>query len=493
MLSKKTIEQATINVIEWAMDNPLWNSRRLSFVEDMQGDACFSEAEKMLINAGIDNPLELFLESPAADLWRIAMMEDFFTSDFGDDTLGSNVIEEYMNAREEFESAAGRNWLKGLRHSQISLFEVTGIQRGKTFTLRDMILDGTTLTVHDNAQSKFCAIWDCIAARIVRLDNQCYFAHTVLPLERKFANLILQAFENALSEAKCKKAQRENRTLRRDVDELTSARVNQYAELNRTAIFLQMWLIQSTLENQPQSTAFLNSDGETIIACTVRFPMASTQENIIRKLDESAGFKQAGSALRWTWISAGAASERMAKRGQIDLDAEVYPHPDPDSPGEDLSITKLGEITIQDDFLILDTNSEERARRGANYLSERMDNLLGPGSEIQHTNKPIDIHTTEDAARISVQIPKGMKTKEAHQYLDHHYRGILDQPELELGHNTPREAAQSHLWREKAIEWLKQLERSEYHRHQQYRQKLYDTAWIWEELKLQRPSQRGQA
>ncbi len=484
MLSKKKIEKATINVIEWSMDNPLWNSRRLSFVEDMQAGACFSEAEQMLVHAGIDNPLERFLESSAVHLWRIALMEDFFASSFGD-TLESNVVDEYMNEREEFESDAGRDWLKGLRNSQISLFEVIGIQRGRTVTLRDMILADTTLTVHDKAQSKSCAIWDCVAARIVRVEGKCYFAHTVLPLERKFANLIIQAFENTLNDAKCE-AKIENRAYRKIPDEQSGERTIQYAELNRTAIFLQMWLIQSTLEDQAQSATFLNSDGEKLIACEVRFPMASHQEDIIKKLNDSAGFDETGNAFQWAWIGAGTATERTEKRGEIDLDAEIYPYPD--SPGEELSVTKLGSITIEDGFLLLNTNSEERARRGANYLSKCMSDLLGQYSKIRYTHKPIEIHTTGNSANVDIRIPKGMKTKEAHQYLDNHYGAIIDQPESELGNNTPRKAAESPRWRAKAIEWLKQLERSEYRRHQRSKQKLYDTGWIWDELKLQRPS-----
>jgi len=364
MLNNKTIETITRNLIEWSMEFSLWSSRRLEISEEIKDFISQAGTEQWFMSVDFDNPLENFFQSHAARLWQIAALEEFFVSDFGENGK-ANVIDEYLRERGEYESASGQAWLKGLRHSNISLFEVIGIKRGKTITLRDMIHKNTTITVHEYLASKSIAIWDCVAARIVCVNEKLYLAGTVLPIERRFANSTIDLVDNALKIAR-RDIQKENRNRRRNnSDVLPVDEAALFGNLNLTAIFLNTWIIQNIINDQGPSPTLLNSDGEKMNPSEVRFRIVGPLEDVIEKLYETAGFDQCEDVHKWAWFGTGTPTQRTANRGKIDLDAEVYP----ESVEGDYQVTKLGNITIDGISLLLDTNSEERARRGTSYLS----------------------------------------------------------------------------------------------------------------------------
>ena len=62
--------------------------------------------------------------------------------------------------------------------------------------------------------------------------------------------------------------------------------------------------------------------------------------------------------------------------------------------------------------------------------------------------------------------------------LDEHYRRALDEPLPMLDGRTPREAAATRKGRERAIDWLGQLENAEHRRALQLGQEPHDTSWI---------------
>ena len=72
-----------------------------------------------------------------------------------------------------------------------------------------------------------------------------------------------------------------------------------------------------------------------------------------------------------------------------------------------------------------------------------------------------------------------------HSYLDGYYRRILDDPHPAVEGKTLRQAAKTRRGREKVIDWLKQLENTEYRRAAQQGHRPYDTSWLWRELGIE--------
>ena len=56
-----------------------------------------------------------------------------------------------------------------------------------------------------------------------------------------------------------------------------------------------------------------------------------------------------------------------------------------------------------------------------------------------------------------------------------------------LDGETPRAAAATKKGRERAIEWLKQVENGEHRRAARLGRDPYDTSWLWRELGIRTP------
>ncbi|MDE0095633.1 MAG: hypothetical protein OXS40_04525 [Gammaproteobacteria bacterium] len=87
-----------------------------------------------------------------------------------------------------------------------------------------------------------------------------------------------------------------------------------------------------------------------------------------------------------------------------------------------------------------------------------------------------------------IPIPPEEMMQAIHDYLDRHYRRVLDEPLPKLGAKTPREAAKGRGGsRRDVIEWLKGLENVEHWRARSAGRAAYDTDWMWRELGIRKP------
>src|SRR5262245_24129268 len=57
-----------------------------------------------------------------------------------------------------------------------------------------------------------------------------------------------------------------------------------------------------------------------------------------------------------------------------------------------------------------------------------------------------------------LDIPEEEHRAIVHDYMDRHYRDVLDQPVPMLGGQTPRAAVKTHRGQIKVVEWLKMME-----------------------------------
>lgn len=90
----------------------------------------------------------------------------------------------------------------------------------------------------------------------------------------------------------------------------------------------------------------------------------------------------------------------------------------------------------------------------------------------------------QDHSESTNEIDPEVASEIIQDYLDNHYRNILDESIPMLDDKSPRKCVRSKKGREKVIEWLKYLENSEQRRAVSEGQKPYDSTWMWGELGL---------
>ena len=156
------------------------------------------------------DPFANILDSPAEDIaeflgeafhmLEVFIVEDFFTARFGEDGE-PNVVDDYLKRRGWRETVAARRYLEALRDSTVSLYEVTGIDPGRSLTVRDLLLGGKAVTVEEKLGSEAAVLWDRVAARIVAVDGKMYFTGAILHFGHELSQLVLSGFDELARQA----------------------------------------------------------------------------------------------------------------------------------------------------------------------------------------------------------------------------------------------------------------------------------------------------
>lgn len=467
-------DKATENLLHWTT-RAEWEPRLM----DVQADHL-----DPLVRISPDAGME-FLEGlgEAAGMLFAFMVEDFFTMRFGE--YGeSNVVDDYLERRGRRESTRGRNYLEAIRDSTPSLYEVVDIDRGRSLTVRDLLVPGEPVTVQENLGSQMAAPWDRLGARIVALDGERRFTGVLLHFREKASNDVLSAVDEMLNEEA-----RKSRTKFRRAAGSSQRRHRTRAEASPMArgaiirglpcarILTHCWLNDALSQAQAPLPELRNTDDETLVLCEVRFPKIGDEAEIAAVLDGIKSFEREGDT-DWSWTAPGSASYRLSrlKRGAAVADSETHD-----------GLTALGSVQIEAAAVTLSVNSRERAERGQALLSARLGGLVGRALISSQDPYQAMEANREGTTPDDTESPSEEELRAIHAYLDDHYRRTLDEPLPMLGGRTLRQAAKSKRTRKEVIGWLKQLENAEYRRSNEMGQRAYDTRWIWEELGLGRP------
>ena len=470
------IDKAINNLLDWT-DSDEWAPR----LSEVHLDHLASVADTL--EADEQELMEMLSDS--ADMLNPFILEDFFTARFGDDGE-LNVIDEYLERRGWRESDSARRYLEALRDSTPSLYEVVDIDRGRSLTLRDLLVPGEAVTIPEEQGSERASPWDCLAARIVTVNGQRIFTGAVLAFRPDAAEQLLSAFETMVKEANKalrKKVRRAAATGRKRRQRPAAIPPELRADIIRNLpcaqIFTHFWVSDVLSRLLAPLPELRNTDGEAMVFCEVRFPIVGDEGRISALLDGIEGFERAADGtVLWRWIAPGSPTQRAARvRGGDPVAA-------PDSA---ISTTNLGTAEIGAGALTLSVNSVERAERGQELLSSRLGDLVGPAlTSSQDPYQAIQENRAKPKKTDTVILgPEAVQAM--HSFLDEHYRQTLDDPLPVLGGKTLREAVKTKKGRKEAVDWIKQLENMEHRRAADQGHKAYDTGWIWQELGLERP------
>jgi hypothetical protein len=398
-------------------------------------------------------------------LWGVAF-EDFLGRQLEPD--GRNFIEEYLRRRGWNETAPTKTYMRGLRDSIMSLYEVSAIVPGQSFLARDLIRGGEPVLVSERTATGMLMEWDRIAARIVVQGQKRILGGGLLAFPLEASERLMAELQRAAGRPGKAARSAPNRPIADDA-------------LRRMApLFTATWLLDALPKVLGLSRpAFRNSHGDEVVFHEVRFPLApnTTPEEIVDRLEAIATLHRQNETF-WNWLGDPAVT-RQPKRGGVAENVLTW-----NVTSED-GRTVLGDLELKERALVVSVNSAARAERATIMLRAALDVLVAPPlTQIQTIDRmPAQ---QQDRPRPASDMPVEIRTKLVHEMLDSHYRAVLDQPVPMLGDLSPRTAARTASGRERVAVWLKHLEnRSRQPPDSADPITTYDFAWLWQALNVE--------
>ena len=168
-------------------------------------DEVFYDHFEPVLDAGdmeFEDIAEILGDDWAMTLWGCAF-EDFLTQDF--EVEGGNIVDEYLKRRGWKENAQAKNYMKALRTSVMSLYEVSEIVPGKSLVARDLVRGGDPIAVREGTATRTLKQWDRIAARIVPVMGTNVFAGGLLPFTPQATDVVFDGLLQMFGKKNAKK------------------------------------------------------------------------------------------------------------------------------------------------------------------------------------------------------------------------------------------------------------------------------------------------
>lgn len=420
----------------------------------------------------------------------VSVLNDMALNDFlGRETEDGNVVDLYLKRRGWREKKITSAYLKGIRDSAVSLYEVSDIRPGESFLARDLIMGGEPIRVSERSATKTMSPWEQFAMRIVEVRGHHIMAGGLLPFEPDLAAEVIEEIQDLMERAEARAGEALHEA---DADlgdeislkDLPPEALRMFAVIGTlkmaSPLIAETWMMGTVLDpaDAPLPQLF-NSDGDEVefIKLTCRFAKGTTQAKIRAILDAEPDMAPA-SAKIWNWVDRGRKPGRPdRKRKALPEGRQMYK-----SELEDGSLV-LGMITLKGRTLEADTNSTRRAEE----LKTRLANLLGdlvlpPLTMHQTLEQAMAEHRENGPTQAPLDLPPEEEARLMAELFDQHYRDTLDQPIGMLNEQTPRETVKTAAGREQVAAWLKYLEQGEAKARSGKDIPPYDFSWMWKEL-----------
>jgi hypothetical protein len=392
--------------------------------------------------------------------WAITLLgcafEDLLTRKLEPD--GANITDDYLKRRGWKETPSSRAYIRALRKSVMSLYEVSEVIPGHSLLARDCLRGGDPILVSEKSATRTLKAWDRIAARIVPVGEKQVLAGGLLPFTMEAADKLIEG----LRKAQGKRSRRAKLSISDDM-------LRDLAPL-----FTTSWLFDMLPKAMNHHTPRLyNSEGDEVIFHKVRFPLTpkTTQKAVAARLDALSDLRKENKSF-WNWLSDQAPGPAPKNKQPNALAWNVTM--------EDGTVV-LGNVELSVGAVLLSVNSAARAAQGTAMLQGALAGFVrAPLTDIQ----TIDQVRQSSSNKAPVEeVPLEVATKLVHAMLDKRYRSVLDETVPMLGDRSPRQAARTPAGREKLVAWLKFLEnRSGSQNDPTDPMATYDFGWLWREL-----------
>jgi hypothetical protein len=426
---RREIDKAVQHLMQFSEQNEQWVHLFEEFLSQMFGPLARRHA------IDFDDVEQQVLGGHYGSMAFGYLFEEFATAAW--DGADKSMLEEYLAQRSWREGTHGRRYLRALSTADLKLWEVVDVQPGVAVDVRLYDTQDKPIRVIEQAASESLHPWDCLAARVLRVDGRPLFSGGMLNFSPAQAGVI-------------------QRTLASSAEQLKEM-LNWQNELADVAFTVWASGIIDA-QDRPMPQVF-NTDDEPLELTRLRFPVTGNREDIEQALNHSPVLAE-GMEDSWAW----------------------YPKPvDEIADGEQITIH--GHIWLNKDVLELEVNSTARAARGKAFVQSLLGQYLGEPltvhENLEKTLEESDFSAASDTIDLNAQ-PEVQALLQAQ--LNAHYRATLDEPIPMLNDKTPRACAADPKARHQVIEWLKYLENTTRHSPQP----AYDFGWMWEELGIDR-------
>ncbi len=239
----------------------------------------------------------------------------------------SNVIDDYLDQRGWKESIQARDYLRALRGSVMSLYEVVEVKAGRGLVLRDLVRGGEPVEVDDQLGSQSAAIWDRIAARVLSIGGRHYLSGAVLNFEQEPAEAVLRVFRISPERAKrsiaeCLPALSEEEM--RALDELLADRA--IALEGGARVFTWIWLAHTLRQLRAPQPTLTNFDGEEVVFTKVRLAVAKEHRpEVARLVDQAPELVREAKGECWSWHRQDGEQDGKRPEGGLSLPVGMRP------------------------------------------------------------------------------------------------------------------------------------------------------------------------
>ncbi len=418
---------------------------------------------------------------------------DFFCSnEYRDEGKRWNVIDLFLKKRGTLLKAADKSYLRSLRHSYMSLYEVLDITPDESILLKDVIGGGEPVRVFEKLLTRQIAVWDIIGGRLLEENGRFTLAGGALKLERKTAQKVAE--QTRTIHEKGMKAMRSGALIDPEQADYTPAEQEHLFKV-QWAKEIALGYMEDCVRKNGQKIVFKNTEGDLIKFHTMTYPLKADWLKIAEKIQTVPDYHQdEDSQTRkfWNLVCAASPSDET-KESEIQEDGTLVQIFDTTLSAEDMdtNMRVLGTIELTQNELIAQGNSENRAKA----LEARLVSLLGdqigaPVWRIKTMEEALDnedFDEDEDENDDGIDLSPEQRTEILHTALTDHYRGWLTSSIPMLDGKTPKQVSKTKEGREKLVDALKDIENSVRHIERQNKvTRPLDLSWMWEELGLSR-------
>ncbi len=438
---RKNIEQSIRNLLHYVSSHEKWY------------DSYHREFDFMLSHVLEDLRIEqeAFVEvMQDTPYWGLIFGYTFeaFATRVCEDTR-TTLIDDYLRHHGRHETLSGRHYLHSMKDSQVCFWEVIEVVPTQYIDIRPYGTRQKTVRVAEHYASQGLCRWDCIAARLINLNQVSLFSGAVLPIPLDKAMMFYKnpAYVTLTMKRAMLAAYKDDviSELPEDIDQAVQEKVAEVMPL----IAFRTWALNQYHVCTQRPPGPENADGEVCQPAKVRFPLQSASGQIEQILDQAASFTRAATSDSWTWQT------------------------ESDNP--------LGTLKLRKKSLELRVESREQAEQGKQLLATLLDSHIRSGMILYSTdpqagkkNLPRALANTDQAQIEQTDLSRFKKD------MDQECHSMLNDSLSVLDARTPRDCAANPDSHEDVVDWLKFLENRSMHAALP----PYDFTWMWEELGL---------
>ncbi|KKC25736.1 hypothetical protein FHS51_003637 [Sphingobium wenxiniae] len=395
-----------------------------------------------------------------AQLWGCAF-EDLLTQEL--EPEGLNLVDEYLKRRGWNEKAPNKAYMRALRDTVMSLYEVSEVVPGQSMTLRDLLRDIAPVTVREHSATQTLVNWDKIAARVIEVNGRHGISGALLPFSPDGAGRVIEAFSQLEDDGP-------------GTDRLSPPEREGLLKASGP-IFTNIWLLDCLGKAMSGSVPeMVNADGDDLVFHRIVFPLAKgvIGKSVVRRLNAAQWLEPASDTF-WNWLAPVTKNRkpRTTKGGQAFVTTMEDGTP------------VFANVELVGRKLIVEVNSAARAEQAITHMREWLGDCVStPMTEIRTMAQ----FMADDAARAPqeepLDIPSDERERIVHEMLTREYTKTLDEAVPALGNKTPRALARTKAGRAKVADWLKYIENGAAKSGTGEPMATYDFTWMWQELGL---------